>query len=125
MGLTRKDKEVLKDMEYLLMVSNEASVPSVKSSSFERVISSNVQNYDNLDGNSRKYSSIKKYHLRRITEMLESWAYQLSGEKVYRPETKQCKAKGCPNPNKRIPIQQQFCSFCGRSFEIKGDTEDE
>ena len=117
MGLTRKDKEVLKDMEYLLMVSNEASVPSVKASSFERTITSNVQNYDNLDGNSRKYSSIKKYHLRRITEMLESWAHQLSGEKVYRPETKQCKAKGCSNPNKRVPIDIKYCSFCGRSFQ--------
>lgn len=124
MGLTRKDKKILSDMEYLIMVSNEASVPSVKASSFERTINSNVQSYDNLDGNSRKYSSIKKYHLRRITEMLESWAHQLSGEKVYRPETKQCKAKGCPNPNKRIPIQQMFCSFCGRSFEDKGDTNE-
>ena len=91
MGLTRKDKEVLKDMEYLLMVSNEASVPSVKASSFERTITSNVQNYDNLDGNSRKYSSIKKYHLRRITEMLESWAHQLSEKKFI--DLKQSSAK--------------------------------
>ena len=117
MGLTRKDKEVLKDMEYLLMVSNEASVPSVKSSSFERVISSNVQNYDNLDGNSRKYNSMKRYYVDRITDLIISWNAQLSGEKLYRPEKKQCKSSVCPNPNKRVPLEDEFCRFCGKEYK--------
>lgn len=121
--LSRNDKKILADIEYLMITSNEAKKPSMKISSVERIISSNVQSYDNLDGISRKYSSIKNYHTKKIKEMIESWAYQLSGEKVYRPEKKQCKAKGCPNPNKRVPIEQQFCSFCGRSFKLKGEEE--
>ena len=50
--------------------------------------------------------------------MLESWAHQLSGEKVYRPETKQCKAKGCSNPNKRVPIDINIAVSVEGAFKM-------
>jgi len=116
MGLTRKDKKVLDDLKYLIELTNEGSVPSMKASSFERISTSNLKSYDNLDHNHRKYSAIKKYHLRRITEMIESWVSQLTGEKIYRPETKQCKSSKCSNPNKRQKYESVFCMYCGKEF---------
>tara|TARA_B100000927_G_C16410699_1_gene447205 strand:+ start:347 stop:700 length:354 start_codon:yes stop_codon:yes gene_type:complete len=117
MSLTRRDKKLLTDIEFNLMVSNEASNPSVKASSIERTISSNNHSYDNLDGNFRKYSKMKKYYIERIQDLVNAWNSQLSGEKQYRPETKQCKRSDCPKPNRRVPMHTNFCSECGREYE--------
>ena len=117
MTLSRKDRKLLGDLEFNLMATNEASKPSVKASSTERIITSNVRSYDNLDGNSRKYNSMKRYYVDRITDLIGSWNAQLSGEKLYRPEKKQCKSSVCPNPNKRVPLEDEFCRFCGKEYK--------
>ncbi len=114
--LSRKDKKVLAEIEYLLMVSNEGAVPSMKASSTERTIVSNVKSYDNFDGNHKKFSGMKKHYIRKIDNLIDQWTKQLTGEKVYKPETKQCKATNCSNPNKRVPLETLFCSYCGKEY---------
>jgi hypothetical protein len=41
--LSRKDKKLLLDLEYAMIVSNEGAIPSMKASSTERTIVSNVK----------------------------------------------------------------------------------
>jgi hypothetical protein len=59
---------------------------------------------------------MKKHYIRKIDNILDQWAKQLTGEKVYKPDTKQCKGSNCSNPNKRVPLETAFCSFCGKEY---------
>ena len=115
-GLTRADKELVSELTETLKVIDALSKPSMKASSFERVILSNLKSYTNLDGNYRKWISRKRKFVERISEQLTYIQNDIFGLTTYKAETIQCKRQGCPTSNKRVGIDTKFCAGCGRSF---------
>jgi len=115
-GLTRGDKELVNEIVETLKVVDAIAKPSSKASNLDRVIVSNLQNYDNLDGNYRKWVGRKRRFIQKLRDQLQYIHNDIFGIETYRPETIQCKKQGCPTAHKRVGIGTKYCQGCGRSF---------
>jgi hypothetical protein len=115
-GLTRTDKELVNEIVETLKVVDAIAKPSSKASNLDRAIVSNLQSYDNLDGNYRKWIGRKRRFIQKIRDQLQYIHNDIFGQDTYRPETIQCKRQGCPTANKRVGVGTLFCAGCGREF---------
>jgi len=115
-GLTRTDKELVNEIVETLKVVDAIAKPSSKASNLDRAIVSNLQSYDNLDGNYRKWVGRKRRFIQKIRDQLQYIHNDIFGQDTYRPETIQCKRQGCPTANKRVGVGTLFCAGCGREF---------
>ena len=115
-GLTRTDKELVNEIVETLKVVDAIAKPSSKASNLDRAIVSNLQSYDNLDGNYSKWVGRKRRFIQKIRDQLQYIHNDIFGQDTYRPETIQCKRQGCPTANKRVGVGTLFCAGCGREF---------
>ncbi len=115
-GLTRSDKELVNEIVETLKVVDAIAKPSSKASNLDRAIVSNLQSYDNLDGNYRKWVGRKRRFIQKIRDQLQYIHNDIFGIETYRPETIQCKKQGCPTAHKRVGIGTKYCQGCGREF---------
>ena len=115
-GLTRGDKELVNEIVETFKVIDAIAKPSSKASNLDRAIVSNLQNYDNLDGNYRKWVGRKRRFIQKLRDQLQYIHNDIFGIETYRPETFQCKKQGCPTANKRVGVGTLYCQGCGREF---------